>query len=144
MKKIMNQKPPAEYFYRKTLSMKKTENNSRKTRLPLAGLNKHELTGNEDHQISLQEASELTKAYRKENPGGHKAEFFGKDALLAILSQKNCVGIRIYYGVDPKTGEQHLVLVGAEPNKNDIEQGIIAERGLKCPSCCGIKNSLNS
>ena len=125
--------------------MKKVENPNRKLKQALSESGPVDaLTGREDHRISLQEASELTRAYRQHHPDKHIAEFFGKETLLAILAQENCAGIRIYYGMDPKTNRQHLVLVGAEPNKNDIDQGIIAERGILCPSCCGKPSILNT
>jgi hypothetical protein len=123
--------------------MKKRVITRSKTALSLSELG-HQFTGHENHHITLKEASVLTKTYRKQNPNKHIAEFFGRDTLLAILLQPNCVGIRIYYGADPNSGQQHLVLVGAEPNKNDIDQGIIAERGFLCPTCCSKTNSLNS
>lgn len=101
-------------------------------------------TGKENHFISLAEASELTRAFRENHPLQTKAEFFGKEAILAILSQPGCVGIRIYYGQEPGNGKKHLVIVGAEQNQNDMYTGYIAERGKPCPSYCGIKNLLNS
>jgi hypothetical protein len=121
--------------------MKKRVINRSKPALPLSELR---FTGHEDHSISLAEASELTRHYRRKNPGEHIAEFFGRDAILAILSQNNCVGIRIYYGLDEKTNQKHLVLVGAEPNKNDIIDGLIMERSKPCPNHCGKSNLLNT
>lgn len=106
--------------------------------------NSTQFTGKENHFISLELASELTKAYRENHPLQTKAEFFGKDAILAILSQPGCVGIRIYYGQEPGNGQKHLIIVGAEQNQNDMYTGYIAERGKPCPSYCGIKNLLNS
>jgi hypothetical protein len=132
-----------DIFGENLLFMKKRIANRSKTVLPLSKLGQ-QFTGHENHHITLQEASVLTKTYRQQHPNKPIAEFFGRDALLAILSQPNCVGIRIYYGTDPKSGQPHLVLVGAEPNKNDIDHGIIAERGILCPSCCGKPNRINS
>lgn len=126
--------------------MKKKINLSRKKKLSLSDLGniKTVFTGNENHQISLQEASEMTRAYRKTHPGQTIAEFFGKKAIMDILNQSNCVGIRIYYANDPITGKKHLVIVGAEPNMNDISSGFIAERAICCPSYCSKPNALNT
>lgn len=101
-------------------------------------------TGNENHQISLQEAAELTRAYRESHPNQTIAEFFGKAAIQAILNQPGCVGIRIYYGQEPQNAQKHLVIVGADENKNDLYVGFIAERALACPTFCANSNPLNS
>ena len=130
-------------FAGKPISMKKRVITRSKTVLPLSEL-RLKFTGHEDHRISCEEASQLTRNYREQNPGTSIAEYFGRDALLAILSQKDCVGIRVYYGLDTRTNQKHLVLVGVEPNKDDIVEGYIAERAIMCPTCCGTPNILNS
>jgi len=44
-------------------------------------------TGDEDHSISVEDASQLTQNYREQaNSGGILGEFFGKRALLSILN----------------------------------------------------------
>lgn len=92
-------------------------------------------TGNEDHRISLQEATRMTKDYQKANPNSMKAHFFGKKAIQDILNQDNCVGIRIYYAQDAN-GKQHLVVVGADADENDLYNGLLAERSVGCPPIC--------
>lgn len=116
--------------------MKKHENNLRKT--------VDQSDGVKTHQITIEEAAELTRTYRKQFPERQIAEFFPEDVFKAILKQKGCEGIRIYYGMDPKDGKLHLVLVGTEANNNDMVEGIIAERALCCPTYCGKPNQLNS
>ncbi len=102
-------------------------------------------TGNENHDITLEEASALTEAYRDSQTTSDyiKAEFFGKTALLEILNQENCVGIRIYYGID-SNGIPRQILVGAAANEDDLVSGKIAEKGILCPAQCSSSNSLNS
>lgn len=101
-------------------------------------------TGNEDHSITLAEAAVLTEAYRaKMNSGDRKGGFFGREAILEILNQQNCVGIRYYYGLDDQS-KQVLVLVGATTDENDMTAGILAEQSVPCPSRCGDDNELNS
>jgi hypothetical protein len=101
-------------------------------------------TGNEDHSISLAEAAELTANYRNAQPNDCiKAEFFGKNAILALLNQDNCMGMRIYYGQD-NNGVKKLVLVGTDGNGNDLDTGLILDKGFPCPTYCSSLNSLNS
>ena|SRR5262249_49537340 len=100
-------------------------------------------TGHETHDISLEEASAMTKRYRNQmRPGDIKGGFFGRDALLAVLSQANCVGIRYYYGFDDR-GKQTMILVGADGSENDLYTGNILEFAIPCPTQCGETNPLN-
>lgn len=98
--------------------------------------------GKEDHEISLLEAAEMTANYRTENPEDVKAHYFGKDAIKAILDQTDCVGIRIYYGID-SSEKKHLIVVGVDEDENDLYEGLLAERSLACPPYCSSNNPLN-
>ena len=100
-------------------------------------------TGNEDHGITLTQASKWTRNYRTANPGAVKAHFYGKTAIQNILNQTGCVGIRVYYALD-EAGVKQLVIVGATAEEIDLENGLLAERSRPCPPYCGINNSLNS
>jgi hypothetical protein len=100
-------------------------------------------TGNEDHDFPLDTASAWTKNYRNANPGQVKGHYFGKADIEAILSQANCVGIRIYYANDD-AGAKQLIVVGVLANEDDLYNGMIAERSIKCPPVCGVNNPLNS
>ncbi len=103
-----------------------------------------EFTGKEDHSITLEEASELTRNYRnKAGKDAVKAGFFGKETLQTILGQEGCVGIRMYYAQEDG-GTPVLVLVGADAKENDMTGGVLAERPIGCPPFCGVSNSLNS
>lgn len=100
--------------------------------------------GTEGEVISLEIASEWTAAYRGQNSDEEgNAVFFGRDHLLRILSQEDCMGIRIYFGVDDKS-KKALILVGADSQENDQTSGVIVDRGVWCPTICGDSNSLNS
>ena len=105
-------------------------------------------TGNEDHSISLQDAAVLTKNYRDSQTTLDyiKGEFFGKQSILNILNQANCVGIRVYYGVENDAGinTPHLVICGATSDENDMENGLLAEKGMTLPPSNTLNNSLNS
>ncbi len=101
-------------------------------------------TGNENHQITLEEASALTARYRATaNAADAKAEYFGKDALISLLSQNACVGVRIYYGVD-ENNVKKLVLVGVNAEGNDMCEGELMEKGTLCPPICSADNPLNT
>lgn len=100
-------------------------------------------TGNEDHNIPLTTAADWTKNYRDANPGATKGHYFGKDILQTILAQSSCVGMRIYYASDD-AGAKQLVIVGVDANENDLYNGVLGDRSIKCPPTCGINNPLNS
>ena len=102
-------------------------------------------TGNEDHSISLSEAAELTANYRASFTDNAyiKAEYFGKDAMIELLNQSNCVGVRVYYGLDTN-GVKRLVLTGVDGEGNDLYEGTLMERGVICPPYCALENPLNS
>ncbi len=100
-------------------------------------------TGKEDHSITLDEATNLTRNYRnKARKDAIRAGFFGKEILQKILDQKNCVGIRIYYG-EANDGKSQLVLVGSDAQEKDLTGGVLAEKMLPCPPYCN-GSQLNS
>ncbi len=103
------------------------------------------ITENENHFVSLNQASEMTKKYRDLLPseGGVIGHAIGKNAIISILSQDTCVGLRIYYAVN-ENGEKQLVFVGVNAIGNDLCEGLIADRTLLCPNVCSIENQLNS
>lgn len=100
-------------------------------------------TGNEDHSISLTEAAQFTENYRNNNPNEILALYYSKDAIMDILNQPNCVGIRTYYA-EKNNGDKTLVIVGVEANENDMVNGVLAEFGTPCPNRCSAPNDLNS
>ena len=104
-------------------------------------------TGNEDHSITLDDASEMTKNYRDANPDDIKGHFFGKAAIQAILDQDQCVGIRIYYGISTGSTtnppQKQLIVVGVLENQDDLYNGSIADKSMICPPACSTGNPLN-
>lgn len=113
----------------------------------------------------LQQASAWTRNYRNQNPTGIKAHCLSAETLQSILSQKNCVGVRAYYGLDD-AGQPQLVLVGYDADDHDMLpaspimalQGMESKRSIQeaelsvsvstnhqpCPPCCSEENILNS
>jgi hypothetical protein len=87
------------------------------------------LDGTQSHDITLAEASAMTSNYRSITPLSQPiAHFFGKGAIEKILTQNDCIGIRIYYGLDV----------------DQKKQGYLAERSIACPTVCSSGNPLNS
>lgn len=102
------------------------------------------ITGNEDHSITLTTASKWTKNYRLTIATGDTiAHGFGKTAILAILNQTGCYGLRMYYAYDD-LGLDHLILVGTDSSGNDLYNGLLAERSIHCPEDCSSANPLNT
>ena len=98
--------------------------------------------GNESSVISLQEATDMTSNYRNAKPGETKAHFFGKNKLMQILNQAECVGIRAYYGID-SNGAKQLVFVGADASEEDLFNGVILDLSVICPNNCANLSPLN-
>jgi hypothetical protein len=100
--------------------------------------------GNEGDYITLEEGAAMTASYRSSvQPGTVTGQFVGKEKLIQILNQPNCVGIRMYYGLD-EFNENSIVAVGVDSNENDITNGHIIDRFIKCPPRCSKRNPLNS
>lgn len=98
--------------------------------------------GNESEKITLQEAVKFTENYRNsEKTGAIKAEFFGEESLSEILIQKNCVGIRFYFGKH-ENGNLNIVAVGCDENGEDLYEGILREKAEPCPPHCASNSPL--
>ena len=94
------------------------------------------LDPNQNHDISLAEACDMTERYRN-SPlfNGVNGGFFGKTAIQEILDQDDCAGIRYYYGVNSQN-EPVLVLVGVTEDNKDLADGKLAELSVPCPYVC--------
>lgn len=101
-------------------------------------------TGNENHDISLADAAQLTENYRTTSPPASTlGHYFGRAAIEAILAQGDCVGIRIYYA-KKNDGTKQLVITGVSADENDMYNGVLAEKSYPCPPRCSSLNPLNS
>jgi hypothetical protein len=92
-------------------------------------------TGNEGHDISLNDAVRFTAVYREEKGGEFLGAYFGKEAIKKILNQQECVGIRIYNAIDDSS-KLTFVLVGVTADNNDMTGGELAEFSTGCPPNC--------
>ncbi|MES2778334.1 MAG: hypothetical protein V4651_00410 [Bacteroidota bacterium] len=97
-----------------------------------------------DHQITLNEAANLTENYRDAQTENVyvKAQLFGQEAIRALLDQSGCIGVRMYYGLSGE-GVPRLVLAGVDEAGNDMCEGIILDKGVLCPTECSESNDLN-
>jgi hypothetical protein len=102
------------------------------------------LDPDQDHRITLAEAIEMTAKYREgDSFTGDFGGFFSRSALLAILEQSDCAGIRYYYGLN-SDGKPVLVLVGATAENVDLYNGELCEMATPCPSFCDLDSPLRN
>lgn len=98
--------------------------------------------GNEGMPMDPTQAAAWTANYRLTiGPGETKAVFFGKNILNAILDQRGCMGIRMYFAINNE-GKRTLVLVGANAAGYDQLDGIVADFGSTCPNTCDTTSNL--
>jgi hypothetical protein len=93
--------------------------------------------------ITLTDASKMTGSFRRNYPNVTQGVYYTSNVFSDIMSQKGCVGILIYNGIDAN-GKLTNVLVGVDANGNDLYNGKIYDFGDACPPNCSISNPLNS
>lgn len=105
-------------------------------------------TGEDIHAIPLDEARVLTlRLQNNAPPGAVVAGFFGKDALLNILSNDKVVGIRCYFAQKdldklPVHKAACVVIVGVDSAGRDHTEGVILENWVPCPPHCSERDDL--
>jgi hypothetical protein len=103
----------------------------------------------DNYDISLEEASTLTRRYREVHGDHNKGVFFPKKDIQELLDQGDCNGIRIYFGCDEEAEDKlKVVIVGTILMENmescdDILEKI-KDRGDPCPPYSSCENPLNS
>jgi hypothetical protein len=97
-----------------------------------------------DHRISLPDAAAQARLHRQGGPArsGDSGAFNAK-AVLALLAQPGCVGLRYYKGRD-RGGDDTMILVGVDTQGNDIVNGELLEVSMRCPPFCSDANPLNT
>ncbi|MCB0283770.1 MAG: hypothetical protein H6627_08545 [Calditrichae bacterium] len=99
------------------------------------------MTGKKNHQISLEEAQQLIKNFRKQN-NGIIGGLFDKESILQLLQQPDCVSVRYYFGQN-EDGDNVVIMIGVDVKGNDILNGLILEKAFPCPPYCGEKNIMS-
>ena len=61
-----------------------------------------------------------------------KAHAFGREKILEVLDQIDCVGLKIYHGLED--GKKTLVLVGVNDEGDDIVSGLKIDKSIACAS----------
>lgn len=92
--------------------------------------------------ITLSEAQGYVTAFKKNFPKEIKALFVGSNLVNQILSQPDCIGIRIYNGYNSSEDRLSHVLVGVDSNGKDLTDGVIVDRMVPCPTMCDITSPL--
>jgi len=107
---------------------------------------------NINHEITLEEAIEMTARFREEIESMFKPEYtaigilpisetFNKSVFADLATQPGCVAIRSYLGMDDNS-RVRLLFVGVDDDNNDIlasdneNAGYIFEYGQRCPPIC--------
>lgn len=85
------------------------------------------------HEITLSEGQAMVRKFKAKKSAvhGHFKKYLGgafnKDAILKLLNQPGCTGIRYYYGVNDQD-QPVLVLVGIDATGKDLTGGPMLER----------------
>lgn len=115
------------------------------------------------HFIDLATAIDMTRQYREQHETILREDYqgrgllaysetFDRSAIDALLRQRDCQKLRIYYGMDDKL-QVHAILVGVDASDRDIlppsgsarsgdtdkdpdEEGLLVEVGVRCPDQC--------
>lgn len=96
-----------------------------------------QLTGNENHVITLDQAVKLVQNYQTSpRVPSIKGGYFGRNIFDKILSQSGCVGVRFYYA-QKDDGTSTVVLVGVDNMSNDMTGGVLGDVVIPCPPYCG-------
>ena len=97
--------------------------------------------GTEGENISLEEAIAMTKAFREANPRAIKAHYIGKNIMMELLEQRDCVGMRVYNGIN-EDGTAAIVIVGVTEDNKDLYLTTRADKAIPCPESCDIESPL--
>ena len=96
-----------------------------------------QLTGNENHVITLDQAVKLVQNYQASpRVPSIKGGYFSRAIFEKILAQSGCVGVRYYYA-QKDDGSPTLVLVGVDNTANDMTSGVLGDITVPCPPFCG-------
>ncbi len=93
-------------------------------------------TGKEPHEIDADTARAYIRSGRaRAAPAYTRGGFIGREVLVKMLAQPECVGLRIYHARHEK-GHDTFVVVGADADGRDLWKGTVAENLNLCPPYC--------
>ena len=106
-----------------------------------------------DHQISLEQAIDMTTLYRANRPSDFPVcETFPLTAIQSLLANPAAAFFRIYYGMKEDMSV-HAILVVADSNNDDLlpaanrseeeDDNEILEDSFRCPNVCPPDSPLN-
>ncbi|HET6947705.1 MAG TPA: hypothetical protein VFJ45_07825 [bacterium] len=95
-----------------------------------------------DHRIPPTDAAALTRRHREDRPQAHRGGMFHAKAVLDLLAQQGCAGLRYYFGRNAD-GTPTLVLVGVDSTGDDMATGTVLEWSFPCPPFCTASNDLS-
>ena len=85
-------------------------------------------------------ASNQATAQLTVNSANPKGFGFGSEKLIDILDQTDCIGIRIYNGINGSG--KNLIIIGVDSSGDDMAAGLILDMSQVCPPDCGINSIL--
>lgn len=88
-----------------------------------------------DHAITLAEAAEMTRRWRRAQPKAEKAGAFHADQVKALLDQPGCESLRYYHALN-EDGSYAIILVAVDHAGCDLTDGILMEKHFPCPPFC--------
>ncbi len=96
-----------------------------------------------DHSITLTEAAEMTRRWRRAQPNAEKAGAFHADQVKALLDQPGCAALRYYHALN-EDGSYAIILVAVDHAGCDLTDGIMLERHWPCPPACDAFSDLGT
>jgi len=108
------------------------------TKLISASDRKPLFTGKENHKISHREAEKLIWNFQQELPeGAVVGGFFGKNAVMSMLTQSGVVGVRAYFAKEDN-GAPTLVLFAVDESGHEMVVEGTSPLGswFPCPPFC--------
>jgi len=106
-----------------------------------AGARPQEITGANNHIITLDQAVKYVQNYAAAPKYAVKGGYFDRSIFDKILAQNGCIGVRCYYA-QKDDGSPSLVLVGVDTQGKDMASGILGDDWVPCPPLCGIASPL--
>ena len=101
-------------------------------------------TGKEKHQIGKDDAKQLIKNFHdNQKKIKIKSVFFGREFVLSLLNQSDCVGLRIYYAQQgPAKQDAPTMVIASEDSTWTVMTTVLGEDPPLCPPVCPLVDPL--